>query len=251
MNNIKHILFTLLFGIFPLVGLTQEASIFINTALNINDFNASNIQWRITSEHTSSTSDIHHVYFQQVIEGILIRGTESSVHISSLGELLFESNQFIDDVSEITLNKSLIISPIEAVESVVRQMNYVQKSAFEVIEDKKTSDKAVVVSNGGISQRDIPVKLVIVKSDKNEYVLAWEMSILELDFQHSWVIQVNAQNGAIIKKEDRTQTCYSHNHENDVLDYHKNLFNIENFDECETKSTIACEECYEVFAIPL
>jgi len=69
MNNIKHVLFTLLFGIFPLVGLTQEASIFINTALNKNDFNASNIQWRITSEHTSSTSDIHHVYFQQVIEG--------------------------------------------------------------------------------------------------------------------------------------------------------------------------------------
>ena len=35
----------------------------------------------ITDQHVSKQSGIHHVYFQQAINGIEINGTESSIHI--------------------------------------------------------------------------------------------------------------------------------------------------------------------------
>ena len=70
---------------YPDIGWSQESKTIVQTVLSENNFNTSVTHWRITSEHISSTSNIHHVYYQQVMDGIPIKGTSSSVHISPKG----------------------------------------------------------------------------------------------------------------------------------------------------------------------
>jgi len=248
-----RVLFLLFFGLHSVIGISQQSDDLIIKILADRNLDASNASWRITSEHTSSTSKIHHVYYQQSINGILIRGTESSVHLSSTNELLYESNRFVNDISEIKkANKSEQITSINALESVVAQMGYIPTSNFSV----KTSENSVlnsqVFSDGGVSQRDIPAYLVYVLGDDDTYRLVWEVSILELDYGHWWDIQLNSVTGEIMNMTDRIERC----------NFDSKAFNWPNGDynaNLQNKSTVlltreasnGCSECYEVLASPL
>jgi fungalysin metallopeptidase (M36)/fungalysin/thermolysin propeptide len=163
--------------------------------------------WIITSDHISSTSGVRHIYLRQRYEGIEIFGANASIHIKPNGELLVMHNQFIPNLEEKIVSTSPSLSAINAVEKVANEMNYSLTEPLQIKEDKRNVAKQVILSNGGISRVDIPVKLMY-QSDKNGKLhLSWNMSISEVQGTDWWNIRANAQSGKILDKSNWVVHC--------------------------------------------
>jgi len=252
MIKVLLVLANLFFVFSPVAGWAQETDTVIDKLLNRQGSITAENGWYITSEHVSSTSKIHHVYYQQIKDGILIKGTESSIHLSSKGEVIFENNQFVKDASALkTVSKSSLISPKRAVLAVVDQMKYTPTNDFSVKPQEIESLNTVVFNNGGISARDISVKLIYSLDNNLKYQLVWEVSVLELDYLRWMNLTIDAVTGAIIASENIMQSCATASEEpvEEVLDYNRNL--VIPIPKVNTEETAnICEVCYEVFAIP-
>ena len=249
-----YILVCTILGLFSQLGMTQNSDVMIQHLLNTKEFNAKTTQFTITSEHVSSISKVHHIYYQQQLDGIILRGTESSAHFGPSGELLFENNRFVDNASEIRNSiKPQELSAIEAVELVIDLRQYELKQPLSIIKDEKTVDHKVVLSSSGVSQRDIPVKMVLTPNPDGSYQLAWDISILELNFEHWWNIQVDAVTGDILSQQNRMLNCTpeTENSSSEILDHNKNLFDVPNYKAENSNEAAICENCYEVFALPV
>ena len=252
-KNIFILVCTIL-GLFSQVGMGQNSDAMIQSLLEAKEFNVKTTQFTITSEHLSSTSKVHHIYYQQQVDGIIMRGTESSAHFGPSGALLFDNNRFVANASEIRNSmSSRQLSPIQAVQTVVNQWQYQLKQPLTIIKDEKTLDHKVVLSSSGISQREIPVKKVLTPDEDGTYRLAWDISILELDFAHWWNIQVDAETGAILSQQNRILNCSFETEEptNETPNFNKNLVDFPNYKAENSIDAAICENCYEVFALPI
>lgn len=249
-----YILICTILGLFSQLGITQNSDVMVQRLLNAREFNENTTQFNVTSEHISATSKVHHIYYQQQLDGIQLRGTESSAHFAPSGALLFENNRFVANASEIkNAIKSPQLSPVQAVGVVIDHWQYELKEPITIIKDDKTLDNSVVLSSSGISQRDIPAKMILIPDASGEYQLAWEISILELNFDHWWNIQVDAATGAILSQQNRILNCTPETEisDSEVIDYHENLFDIPNYNGKNSGEEAICEDCYEVFALPV
>jgi len=249
-----YILACTILGLISQLGMAQNSDVKIQGLLNVKEFNAETTQFNITSEHISSTSQVHHIYYEQQLDGIVLRGTESSAHYGPAGELLLENNRFVRNASEIKNSiKPLQLTAAQAVEAIIDQWNYELKQPLTIIKDLKTLDHKVLLSSSGISQRDIPAKMVLTLNVDGVYQLAWDISILELDFEHWWNVQIDAATGSILSQQNRIVRCSfePETNNNEVLDFHKNLFNIPNYKVETSNEEAICENCYEVFALPV
>jgi len=246
-----RVLFLLFFGLHSVIGISQQSDDLIIKILADRNLDASNASWRITSEHTSKISNVKHIRFQQLVDGFLVYGTESSLHISKAGTVLSERLQFMEMKSIRFRNSDDVISPLQAVEAVAWKMDYQIVNPIRLLENKTVKHNEIWMSNGGISINDIRAELVIVLKDENTLNLIWEVEIRAIDDEHWWIFQVNAEDGSILGKVDIIQSCYPFSEEVPLLDYNKNLFRIENNETLSTPTNFSCDNCYEVFALPL
>ncbi len=235
---------------------TQVINGEIATLLENNKLVGSDAQWVITSEHVSSTSGVRHIYFRQMLNSLEIYGTESSVHIMPNGRLLNSNIRFIDNIqSRASGNASPSLSAVQAVQSAAAQLNYSITEAITVLDAERGPSQKTLMSQGGISLSEIPASLTYQLNANNELVLAWDLSIEETTRLNWWSVRVDAASGIIIDQNNWMLTCsFEHDHsEHQGIDYHRNLFDIPNYDEMVAKAEAeaGCNECYEVFAIPL
>src|SRR5690606_16474974 len=124
------------------------------------------------------TSGIHHIYYRQAINGIEVYGAEASIHIMPNGEVLNKNNQFIADIaSKIKGGKSPSISPIQAVTAAANYSGYRINEPLRVLAINDLKKQEYTISRGGISNTDIPVKLMYQQNKRGEVVLVWNLSI--------------------------------------------------------------------------
>jgi len=233
------------------LGMGQTAESSAKNFLLEEGFSVQKDDWRITSEHTSEASNVKHIRFQQLVDGFLVYGTESSLHISKAGIIISKRLQFIEPKSNQFSNSYQVISPLQAIEAVAGNMDYQIMKPIHFLENKTLKPNQVWMSNGGISMGDIRAELVYVLKDENTFNLIWEVEIRDLDDEHWWIFQVNAENGSVLVKVDIVQSCYSLSEEVPLPDYNKNLFRIEKNEPVNTPTNASCDNCYEVFALPL
>ena len=212
------------------------------------------IQWEVTSQHTSRTSGVEHIYFSQTLNGIQVHGTESGIHILPNGKTLSTTINFFNNASEkATGAKTPAISARSAVESAATKLGYQVDGSLTELQKKNGASQETILSDGGISLSNIPAKLTYQKTESNSLVLAWDISIQEKSQQDWWSVRVDATTGAIVDKSNWMLSCtvdHDHNHDKEVLDYNKNLYDIPNYEELKAEAEIGCIECYEVFEIP-
>jgi len=207
----------------------------------------------ITKEHISSISKIRHVYLRQAISGLEVAGTESSVHIDKTGETIASHNNFVNEIEATVKNATQSLSAEQAISSVVQQMGYNLKS-LQQLSSASGINKKALYSKAGISSEEIPVKLMYLYQEGIGTSLVWELSVAELTSSDWWNFKVDATTGNIISKENWTNYCnLAHDHSTNAiaLDYNANLFDIPNYDSTTESISAACNECYEVFAMPL
>ncbi|EDM44670.1 hypothetical protein SCB49_13900 [unidentified eubacterium SCB49] len=250
----KKILFL---GLLTLICFTtiqaQEANQLLDTYLlsqreqgNISALDAS---YEITNEHISSISNIHHIYYRQVIDGVPVLGTESGLHLKN-GATFTADNNFISGVNDLVSNRTSNISAKEAILKAALSEHYkVERDIVQI--SKENSRQRFVFSDGGISLSDIPVALAYLKLE-NSIELVWDISIQEKAQKHWYNLQVSATTGAVLSKFDwMTQCKLEHDHDHtEVLDFNRNLIDIPDYNETNNAAA-GCTECYNVFAIPL
>src|SRR5690606_16858117 len=185
---------------------------------------------------------------------IEIYGTESSIHLLPNGRVISEDSKFIKNISQKLVGSSVpSLTAVQAVQAAASQFNYSISKPLLPIEAVKGVDKETLLSDGGISLSPIPAKLMYAITESNEIVLAWDISIQEKSQQDWWSLRVDATTGAIVNKANWMVSCaMDHDHSNDVkvMNYNTNLYDIPNYKEIQ-KNSLACTECYEVFALPL
>lgn len=230
--------------------------------LENNKLNAQDTQWTITNEHISRTSGVHHVYYRQVLNGIEIYGTESSVHILPNGTVLKSNIQFIENTQgKAGTASSPSLTAVDAVQAAASHFNYQISGDLKIVSSKRGAAQEYMVSKAGISLSEIPVKLVYQLNDANELVLAWDLSIEAVSQEEWWSVRVDAANASIVDQVSWKSECnLEHDHSVHVAnDHHKNLFDIPNYDELlaaaktyrsEIENT-ASVNTYEVFPIPV
>ncbi|WP_051957494.1 M36 family metallopeptidase [Altibacter lentus] len=214
---------------------------------------AQDVQWEITSEHTSRISNTHHIYYRQIVNGLQVYGTESGIHILSNGEILAADTKFIGGTSaKLRGSATPSLGVVQAVQAAAGQLGYTISGSLEVLTSKSTLDQESLLSEGGISLSPIPARLMYQLNEANELVLSWDISIQEKAQQNWWSMRVDASTGAIIDKVNWMVSCsFEHDHsEHEVeYDYNKNLFDIPNYAEIVANG--CSTTCYEVFAMPL
>lgn len=254
----KHILFFVcfLYGTFLVSITAQEYSTSISKPfdklIKKGDLFHQDVQWEITSQHISSTSQINHIYFNQTLNGLQILNTESSIHLFSDGNELTSNINFIKDCSKRSIGRSTpSIGAKVAIELVAKQLAYRITEPLKLISKKQNKSQETTFSDGGISKNNISAKLKYWKNENEELVLVWQIHLLEPSLEHSWEVFTDASTGTILNKIDGVINCnfVSTEDSQKPLDYNKNLYDIPNYKEPESFSN--CEECYEVLAMSL
>lgn len=246
-------------GIFcAFAGIAQDFNQKINEQLlqevESNSLTKSDLQWIITNQNSSRTSNTAHVYYRQSLNGYEIYGTESSLHLDAKGNLLTSNSSFLKNIASRSSVNTPSLSAIDAVNAAAQQLNYTVSEELSIIKEERGTDKKTLITTGGISKTPIPARLIYQRTEDDTVVLAWNLSIQEKAQQNWWSVRVNAITGEIINKNNWMVQCnLGHSHEHDskeVLDYNKNLYDIPNYKET-TAANGGCVECYEVFELPL
>jgi len=208
----------------------------------------SDINWEVTKEHISSISNIHHIYFTQTINKIQIANTASSIHLNERGDVITSNINFIKN--SFVKSKGISspsISAIKAIQLISYDLGYTIKKPLKVFNKKTEANQKMLVSNGGISENDISAELIYSLNNDNELTLAWEVSILEIGYMHSWDVLIDALSGKIIDKIDLVIYC---NYENEAgLETSQYSSFIKK--SVTDSNNLNCQECYEVVAMPL
>ena len=212
-------------------GLSQSIDQELTQLLEKDDLLPQDIQWEMTSDHISSVSGVHHGYYSQMVNGIRVYGTESSIHLTSNGNILAADNRFINKTAQKLSTTSPSLNAIQAVQAAASQLNYTISEALSVLESNGGPSQETLLSGGGMSLSSIPVKLMFQLTASDELVLVWDLSIQERNQQNWWNVRVDANTGTIIDKNDYMVNCsFEHDHSADSeLNYNKNLFDIPNY----------------------
>lgn len=226
----------------------------------------SNLQqnWEVTAQHTSSVSGIHHVYFRQMVNGLPVFGSNSSVHLDAEGNLLKFNNRFIDKVQEKAGAPAPALNAAQSIEAAADQLGYQLSGSLSLRKTFNDRPHSYRYSEAGISLSEIPVSLVYTADDAGNIKLAWDLSIEAVDKLNWWSVRIDAQDGQLINQDNWVSSCnfeHTHDHEcdghdQDELNYNENLYNIPNFDEYVAQQRDmyyngVMVESYEVIALPI
>ena len=212
-----------------------------------------NNDYVITSEHVSSISGIRHIYLRQAIEGLEVVGTESSIHLDTNGHVIATHNNFVENIQSTLGSSAASISDEQAIVKVAQQMNY-QIGDLQKLESKENINKESLFNNAGISERDIPVKMMYYYRDGIGSTLVWELSIMEIDSSDWWNFRVDASSGNIIDKDNWTVSCNIMDDHNDHVHINnsekKTLYNTVESKLAETTPNMVVG-AYRVYALPV
>lgn len=211
----------------------------------------SDANWFVTSQHISRTSGTHHIYFRQLLNGLELNGSESSIHINADGSILTKHLNFVDNANQ---RRQSGIAPgltsIQAVEAVASQLGYSIDENLTIIEKKTGVSQETLLSKGGISISEIPVRLMYHNQEDGTIKLVWDLSIEHTSKTEWFSLKVDAHSGEILNKINWTVACnLTHDHNEHEHTTHKSY----------TESTISTYNepnalltgSYRVFAMPV
>ncbi len=161
----------------------------------------------ISSEHTSSISGIHYVYFNQALDGVPVHNAIMNI-ASKNGKIFNHNHTYVVDIASKVESTRPSLSSKEAVLAAASHLGLSVSNLALSNEHTGREANKYLFNTGGISKEDIPVKLVIVRENKGKTAsLAWEVVISEKRSSDWWTVFINANTGRFIKKDNLTIYC--------------------------------------------
>ena len=134
------LLLLLFFTSFSLTAQNQnpDVDVYLQQLVETQKLNLKDVlEWKITNQHTSRLSNVEHIYFQQMYNGIGVNGANSSIHILPNGRILTKDNHFVKNLeNKINGPKTAKISTIKAIEAVSQQLNITISKQIKALEVK-------------------------------------------------------------------------------------------------------------------
>src|SRR5690606_35126638 len=119
--------------------------------------------------------------------------------------VFYYANNFIGHVSQKLNTITAQINAQDALENAASQLNLGNVQGLELL---STKHNEFVFNGAGVSQTNIPVKLVYSYSEEEDALkLAWDLNLNTLDSKHWWSVRVDAVSGQIIDKSDWVVSC--------------------------------------------
>jgi len=161
-----------------------------------------------------NSNGITHIYYQQTVDQIGIYGSNASVHIKD-GEVFSANINFFKGIEKRNIKKQFQVQALQAVAQLAISKDYpLSQTELLILEaDDNSPSQATTISNAGISNRTIPLKLVFIEDEEQDLQLAWSVFIDEVDGANYKNFLINATTGAIEKEVNLTITCnFDHDH---------------------------------------
>lgn len=166
----------------------------------------------ITSQHTSSTSRIHHIYIRQQLNGIQIYGADGDIHITSEGKSLQSHHSFIKSANSRIVGSTIPqLTAIEALNRASRSLGMGTAPA-EVVSRSLNAEQSGVMKSS-LSRSPIPFQLMYHIDENKNLRLSWDMSIESETNSDWWSLRIDASSGALLDTVNWTVECMTDDHD--------------------------------------
>ncbi|MFC4635451.1 T9SS-dependent M36 family metallopeptidase [Dokdonia ponticola] len=165
----------------------------------------------ITDEVFSRTSQTTHVYTNQSINNIPVFNGGVNVAFKD-GSIIHVASNLQKDIASRVNATAPVVTPTQAASQAAIALG-LGSSNFSL--NQTISSQEFVLTQGGVSLEEVPVKLVYQPTEDNALKLAWDLSIHTLDAKHWYSVRVDALSGELLQQHDWVVSCTfeSHNHE--------------------------------------
>jgi len=154
----------------------------------------------VTNSYTDASTGITHTYLQQRVNGLVVFNATGAVHTDKSGKVLFAAQDFVVNANAKAAAATPALTPAQAVVAAAVSLGLPRPVSLRTVVEARVAD-GLVFNNGGISEENIPVRLMYTRRD-DQLVLVWEVVIAQLDQQHHWSARIDAQTGQLVDKSD-------------------------------------------------
>ncbi|MBD2724629.1 M36 family metallopeptidase [Hymenobacter armeniacus] len=154
----------------------------------------------VTSSYFDQSSGLTHTYLRQRVNGVDIYGAVGDVHTDRSGKPVLMHQGFVVDAARLAPSAVPTLTPEQAVSAAAKALQLPKPVGLTLVRDARAAD-GVLFNNGGISEYDIPVRLLYFPIN-GQLKLVWDVNIAQLDQQHHWTARVDAHTGQLLDKTD-------------------------------------------------
>lgn len=208
-NTLRRCLYVIAACFLPLFTYSQNHSSLINEFLNSETENSSlqtgDIQsWEITDQFTSPHNGVTHVHIRQVHQDIPVYDGVANITIKD-GKVLHMADRLQHNLAVRAASPVPSITPVQAINEAAGRLELGASSGLTQLEKKGTHH--FIYSKGGISQENIPVRLMYTSGPEGELFLVWDLSVYTLDSEHWWSARIDAHSGMLRDTTDWVSKC--------------------------------------------
>jgi extracellular elastinolytic metalloproteinase len=155
----------------------------------------------VTSRYSSEHNGVTHLYLRQRYNGIEVHGGDININVAADGSIINLGNSFVSNLPAAINAQAPSRSAQQAVADAARHLGLSLGRSVEVVAERGGPQQEVVLSDAGISQQEIPARLVYQPVSANAVRLAWLMEIEEVDEAEWWLLAVDAQTGQVLAQD--------------------------------------------------
>jgi len=157
----------------------------------------------VTDKVPTRHNGVTHVYLRQQVNGLEVSNAVANANVTRDGTILSAHHTFVPDAAA-QATEALAVRSLSASQAVARAAEQLglPTPTLTVRQSLGGKSQAAHLTGGGISQDDIPVKLVYYAVKGKTLRLAWDMVIYPTGGEHWWNVQVDAETGVILGKAD-------------------------------------------------
>lgn len=159
----------------------------------------------VSDAYRSPHNGITHVYLEQRIGGLQVRGSAMTVNVTSEGEVLHLASRFKSDIRE-AASGAVALDPHDALRRAAEQLDLGPVVRVRTLRPAVGSERATVLSDAGIALSPIPARLVYQSDADGDLRLAWNLEIEEVSERHWWNVTVDAVTGELLDRIDYVES---------------------------------------------
>ena len=154
----------------------------------------------VTNSYLDASTGLTHTYLQQQVNGLPVFNATGAVHTDATGKVVFATQDFVANAAAKAGSPTPALTPEQAVTAAAVGLGLPRPVALRTVVEARVAD-GIVFNNGGISQENIPVRLMYTRQG-DKLVLVWNVTIAQLDQQHVWNARLDAQTGRLVEQND-------------------------------------------------
>ncbi|MBC7383156.1 MAG: T9SS-dependent M36 family metallopeptidase [Bacteroidia bacterium] len=166
--------------------------------------NAEQIKFKVSSSYQTEHNGVTHVYLNQVINGLEIFNSSSSMHFSKEGKLLVFNNQFINNANQLTADNLPKLAATDALKI---------GTAKEGLAVSTALTKSITDPDGKITWLDPQASseklfgTLGYLNKEGKLHLVWQIDFFSDETNDWWNMHIDANTGILLEQKTSTAHC--------------------------------------------